>query len=79
MATLEGMMPKYYSEPLDTRPEKNKYHKDSMVVQELSMKTCDEFAQHFVHRVEHLASSCHNMHLVLDRYDDEQLPSRRQE
>ena len=43
----------------------------------VSVKTCDEFAQHFVCRVEHLASSYHNGHLVFDRYDDEQSLKQR--
>ena len=51
-----------------------------VVFQELSMvsmKTCDEFGQHFVCRVEHLASSCCNVHLDFERYDTEQSLKKR--
>lgn len=51
-----------------------------VIVQELSMvsvKTCSEFSQYFVRRVEHLASSYCNVHLVFDRYDHEQSLKQR--
>lgn len=75
MATLEGLVPEYQSEALPTRPENSSIIIAGMaVVQELSlvpMKTCDEFAQHFLHKVERLSPSYNDVHLVFDRYDDE--------
>ena len=45
-----------------------------VIVQELSslsVKTCKEFAQHFVRRVQYLAVQYQDVHVVFDRYDVE--------
>ena len=45
----------------------------------VSVNTCNEFANHFVCRIEHLASMYSDLHLVFDKFDEQSLKQRTRE